>query len=399
MDKPTRSDHAQLWGLEQGRVFLNHGSFGATPMAVREEQRTWQDLMENEPVRFFEDLMPDILQTTRNHLAAFLSCNPDDLALIENATSGVNTVLRSLEFAPGDEILVPDHAYQACRNTIDFVAQRWGAKVITVNIPFPISDPQEALDAIMGGVSARTRLAMIDTVTSPTGLLMPFERLVPMLEERGVEVLLDAAHGIGMVPLNLDELGASYTTSNCHKWLCAPKGSAFLHVRKDKQASIHPLTISHGMTFPLGDTTRFRHEFDWTGTRDMSAHCALPAAIDHLAGAVDGGWPAIMEHNHNLAVRGRNILCETLGLQKPCPDTMVACIATLILPEGESEGGIPLHEPDPLHETLSEKYGIQIPVWSWPSPRGRYFRISAQLYNSEDEYRYLAWALQQEGIA
>jgi len=399
MDKPTRSAHAQLWGLEQGRVFLNHGSFGATPMAVREEQRTWQDLMENEPVRFFEDLMPNILQATRKHLAAFLSCDPDDLALVENATSGVNTVLRSLQFAPGDEILVPDHAYQACRNTIDFVAQRWGAKVITVNIPFPISDPQEALDAIMDGVSTRTRLAMIDTVTSPTGLLMPFERLVPMLEERGVEVLLDAAHGIGMVPLNLDELGASYTTSNCHKWLCAPKGSAFLHVRKDKQASIHPLTISHGMTFPLGDTTRFRHEFDWTGTRDMSAHCALPAAIDHLAGAVDGGWPAIMEHNHNLAVRGRNILCETLGLQKPCPDSMVACIATLILPEGESEGGIPLHEPDPLHETLSEKYGIQIPVWSWPSPRGRYFRISAQLYNSEDEYRYLAWALQQEGIA
>ena len=168
-------------------------------MAVREEQRTWQDLMENEPVRFFEDLMPNILQATRKHLAAFLSCDPDDLALVENATSGVNTVLRSLQFAPGDEILVPDHAYQACRNTIDFVAQRWGAKVITVNIPFPISDPQEALDAIMDGVSTRTRLAMIDTVTSPTGLLMPFERLVPMLEERGVEVLLDAAHGIGTV--------------------------------------------------------------------------------------------------------------------------------------------------------------------------------------------------------
>ena len=399
MQLPARSAPSRLWGLEEDRVFLNHGSFGATPTAIREEQRTWQDLMENEPVRFFEDLMPGILQTTREKLASFLSCDADDLALVENATSGVNTVLRSLQFAPGDEILVPDHAYQACRNTIDFVAKRWGAKVVTVNIPFPINEPQQAVDAIMGGVTDQTRLAMVDTVTSPTGLLMPFEKLVSMLEERGVEVMLDAAHGIGMVPLNLDELGASYTTSNCHKWLCAPKGSAFLHVRKDKQAAIHPLTISHGMTFPLGDTTRFRHEFDWTGTRDMSAHCALPAAIDHLADAVEGGWPAIMEHNHELALQGRDILCEALGLEKPCPDEMVACIATLILPSENKSGGIPLHEPDPLHVILSEKYGIQIPVWSWPSPQGRFIRISAQLYNSEEEYHYLAWALQQEGIA
>ena len=399
MQRPARSAPSRLWGLEEDRVFLNHGSFGATPTAIREEQRTWQDLMENEPVRFFEDLMPGILQTTREKLASFLSCDADDLALVENATSGVNTVLRSLQFAPGDEILVPDHAYQACRNTIDFVAQRWGAKVVTVNIPFPINDPQQAVDAIMGGVTDQTRLAMIDTVTSPTGLLMPFEQLVSMLEGRGVEVMLDAAHGIGMVPLNLNELGASYTTSNCHKWLCAPKGSAFLHVRKDKQAAIHPLTISHGMTFPLGDTTRFRHEFDWTGTRDMSAHCALPAAIDHLADVVEGGWPSIMEHNHELALQGRDILCEALGLEKPCPDEMVACIATLILPSENKSGGIPLHEPDPLHVILSEKYGIQIPVWSWPSPQGRFIRISAQLYNSEEEYHYLAWALQQEGIA
>ena len=396
MDKPSRSTLATEWNLESGRVFLNHGSFGATPTSVRREQRRWQDIMEAEPVRFFEDMMPTVLQDVRQKLADFLQCDSNDLALVENATSGVNTVMRSLEFAEGDEILVPDHAYQACRNTIDFVAQRWGAKVVTVPLPFPIEGPHVVMDAMLGAVTDRTVLAMIDTVTSPTGLRMPFEELTAELEGRGVSVLLDAAHGIGMVPLNLDELGASYTTSNCHKWLCAPKGSAFLHVRKDKQADIHPLTISHGMTFPLGDTTRFRHEFDWTGTRDMSAHCALPTAIDHVGGLLEGGWPAIMQHNHDLAIRGRNILCQALGLTPPCPDEMVTCIATLILPEQSEGGGIPLHEPDPLHVVLSEKYGIQVPVWSWPSPRGRYFRISAQLYNSEEEYRYLAWALQQE---
>ena len=149
------------------------------------------------------------------------------------------------------------------------------------------------------------------------------------------------------------------------------------------------------MTFPLGDTTRFRHEFDWTGTRDLSAHCSLPATIDHVGGLVEGGWPAIMQHNHDLAIQGRNILCEALGLTPPCPDEMVACIATLVLPLSDDDEVV-VHERDPLHVTLKEKYGIQVPVWSWPSPRGRYFRISAQLYNSEEEYRYLAWALKQE---
>ena len=395
MSRPQRSHLAKHWNLDAGCVFLNHGSFGATPNEIRLEQRKWQDLLEDEPVRFYEDLAMEFMENSRKALAIMLECDAEDLALVENATTGVNTVLRSLEFNAGDEILVPDHAYQACRNAIDFVAQRWGVKVVTVNIPFPIEGPQTAFDIIMAGVTERTVLAMIDTVTSPTGLLMPFEQLTKELEAKGVAVLLDAAHGIGMIPLSLDKLGASYTTSNCHKWMCAPKGSAFLHVRKDLQHDIHPLTISHGMTFPLGDTTRFRHEFDWTGTRDISAACSIPATIEYMENMVDGGWPAIMKHNHDLAMEGRRILCERLGLDEPCPEDMIACIATLELPEG-GDAGIPLHEPDPLHKVLQDKYGIQVPVWSWESPKGRYIRISAQLYNHIDEYHYLADALATE---
>lgn len=395
MEHPQRSLLAKHWELNPDCVFLNHGSFGATPTHIRNEQRGWMNLLEEEPVRFFEDLAEGFMKNSRLALAKMLHCDAEDLALIENATSGVNTILRSLVFNEGDEILVPDHAYQACRNTIDFVAERWKATVVTVNIPFPIEGPDVAFDAVMAGVTPRTVLAMIDTVTSPTGLLMPFERLVQALEEKGVAVMLDAAHGIGMVPLSLDELGASYTTSNCHKWLCAPKGSAFLHVRRDRQHLIHPLTISHGMTFPLGDTTRFRHEFDWTGTRDISAACSIPATIEYMQTMVDGGWPAIMQLNHDLAVEGRNILCERLGIEAPCPDEMIACIATLVLPS-DGSAGIPLHEPDPLHKVLQDKYGIQVPVWSWESPKGRYIRISAQLYNHVDEYHYLANALAVE---
>ncbi len=386
---------AKHWTFDPSRVFLNHGSFGACPDFVIKEQRMWQDLMEKEPVQFFEELMPDLLAKSRTALGEFLSCDANDLAFVSNATSGVNTILRSLQFEQGDEILVPNHAYQACRNTIDFVANRWGAKVVEVAIPFPIDGPQVIIDLMKSACSERTKLVMIDTVTSPTGLRMPFEELTEFFEGKGVEVLLDAAHGIGMIPLNLEKLGASYVTSNCHKWLCAPKGSAFLYVRSDKQNKIQPLTISHGHTFPLGDTTRFRHEFDWTGTQDISGWCAIPSVIEGMAKLVDGGWETIMQHNHDLAIQGRDILCERLGIEQPCPNEMIACISTIKLP-GELLAKEKMHEPDPLHHVLSEKYNIQVPVWSWPSPEGRYLRISAQLYNSVEQYERLADALVNE---
>jgi len=386
---------AKHWTFDPSRVFLNHGSFGACPDFIIEEQRMWQDLMEKEPVQFFEELMPDLLTKSRTALGEFLSCDANDLAFVSNATSGVNTILRSLHFKQGDEILVPNHAYQACRNTIDFVASRWGAKVVEVAIPFPIDGPQVVIELMKSACSERTKLVMIDTVTSPTGLRMPFEELTEFFEGRGVEVLLDAAHGIGMIPLNLEKLGASYVTSNCHKWLCAPKGSAFLYVRSDKQNKIQPLTISHGHTFPLGETTRFRHEFDWTGTQDISGWCAIPAVIEGMAKLIDGGWETIMQHNHDLAIQGRDILCKRLGIEQPCPDEMIACISTIQLP-GEIPAKEKMYEPDPLHHLLSKKYNIQVPVWSWPSPEGRYLRISAQLYNSIEQYELLADALVNE---
>ena len=389
----STSPLAAHWDLDPEVSYLNHGSFGATPRAVIEEQRRWQTRLEANPMGFLESEVYEALAAARKALAELLSCDAGDLALIENATSGVNTVLRSLRFEPGDEILVPDHAYQACRNTIDYVAERWGATVVTVNLPFPIDGPEVVMERVMAGVTDRTVLAMIDTVTSPTGLRMPFEALVEALESRGVAVLLDAAHGIGMVPLALDDLGASYTTTNAHKWLSAPKGSAVLHVRKDRQAEIHPLTISHGMTFPLGETTRFRHEFDWTGTRDPSAWCALPFTVEHVGGMVEGGWPEIMARNDALCLEARQLLCDRLGLEVPCPPEMLACIATLRIPETSivGEGGF----LDPLYYRLAER-GIRIPVWSWPSPAGRYFRISAYLYNSIEQYHHLADVIEEE---
>lgn len=394
MIQPKKSEMSKHWRLNEKTVFLNHGSYGATPTIVLNEQKRWQLLLEKDPVKFFEDIAPKALIESRKAIANLVNCDYEDLALIENATSGVNIILRSLKFDEGDEIIVPNHAYQACRNTIDYVAEKSGAVVVTCDIPFPIQGNQIIIDNIMKCVTENTKLAMIDTVTSPTGLLMPFEELVGLLESKGVNVLLDAAHGIGMIPLDIEKIGASYTTSNCHKWLCAPKGSAFLHVRKDLQSLIHPLTISHGMTAPLGDSSRFRHEFDWTGTRDVSAWCALPFVIDEFSKLVGMNWNEIMTHNRKLVIRGRNIICEKLSIIPPCPENMISSIATIKI-SSKQVSITDLYEIDPLHEKLLEDYNIQVPVWSWPNPQGRYIRISAQIYNNEDEYKYLANILEK----
>jgi len=394
MKQIRENELSKYWILDEETIFLNHGSFGATPEIVLEEQRRWQLLLERDPVKFFEEIAPDALIDSRKAIADLVNCDHNDLALIENATSGVNTILRSLNFEKGDEIIVPNHAYQACRNTIDYIAEKSGAVVITCEIPFPISEKQIIIDNIMECVTEKTKLAMIDTVTSPTGLLMPFKELVSLLESKGINVLLDAAHGIGMIPLDLENIGASFTTSNCHKWLFAPKGAAFLHVRKDLQHLIHPLVISHGMTIPLGNSTRFRHEFDWTGTRDVSALCTLPFIVKEIPKLVNMNWDEIMIHNNKLAVKGRKIICEKLGISSPCPDDMISSIATIKI-SSKAVNGVELHEPDPLHLELLEKYNIQVPVWYWPNPEGRYIRISAQLYNSENEYRFLAKILEK----
>lgn len=392
MNRPKKNPVSEFWGLDEETIFLNHGSYGATPKIVLEEQKRWQKLVERDPVKFYEEIAPEALLEARKAIAKFVKCDYDDLALIENATSGVNTVLRSLNFNNNDEILVPNHAYQACRNTIDFVAKKNDATVVTCEIPFPINDEDTIIELIMGCVTERTKLALIDTVTSPTGIKMPFEKLVELLEKKGVKVLLDAAHGIGMIPLDLEKIGASFTTSNCHKWLYAPKGSAFLHVRKDMQEFIHPLTISHGMTAPLEGTSRFRHEFDWTGTRDISAWCVIPYVINEVCNMVGMSWEEIMRHNNNLVKEARKYLCKELDITPPCPDEMLSSIATIKL-NFDDFTDLSIHKPDSIHIDLLNKYKIQVPVWYWPNPEGRYMRISAQIYNNLEEYEFLVFAL------
>ena len=387
----TVSGAAAAWGLDPAVTFLNHGSFGACPRAVLRAQDRFREQLEREPVRFFSRELPELLDAARAALARFVGAAPDDLVFVPNATTGFNTVLRALALDPGDEILTTDHAYNACRTAIEYAAGRAGAVARVAAVPFPLASSDAVVDAVLAAVTPRTRLAVLDHVTSPTGLVFPIERLVRELAARGVETLVDGAHAPGMVPLDVADVGAAYYTGNCHKWLCAPKGAAFLHVRRDRQAAIRPLVISHGANSARADRSRFWLEFDWTGTIDPSAYLAVPEAIAHVGTLRPGGWPQVMDENRTLALDARRVLCEALAVAPPCPDAMIGSLASIALPDRHGEP--PPGASGGLHDALLDRFGIEVPVVAWPAAPRRLLRVAAQLYNTAEDYARLARAL------
>ncbi|HGY92427.1 MAG TPA: aminotransferase class V-fold PLP-dependent enzyme [Planctomycetes bacterium] len=381
------------WTLDPDIVFLNHGSFGACPKVVLEEQNRLRSRLEAEPVRFMVRELPVLHAQARTALGAFIGADAEELALLPNATTAVNAVVRSLPLQPGDEILVTDHEYNACRNVADFVAARRGAVVRTASIPYPVASPEDALAPLVEALTDRTRLVMVDHITSSTALVFPVEALASLLEERGIDFLIDGAHAPGQVPFDLRRLPKAFYTGNAHKWLCTPKGSAFLRVPRDRQHEIRPAVISHGANAPTGRQSRFRQEFDWCGTDDPTPYLCLPAALDFMEKAMPGGFPAVMQRNHELVVEGRRILTDALGLEPPAPESMLGSMASLTLPARVVEGELGAWDMDPLQERLLDEEQIEVPLFPWPAPGQRQLRISAQLYNTRDDYLRLASAL------
>lgn len=384
----------QHWTLDPDVVFLNHGAFGACPKPVLEAQARIKAQLEREPVYFFERCFEPLLDAAREKAAAFVGARPEDMAFVNNVTSGVSAILRSLDFAPGDRLLMTDHTYNACKNAVRYVAARTGAEVVVVRVPLPLSKPGEVVDAILAAATPQVRLALIDHVTSPTGLVFPIEDIVRALKERGVETLVDGAHAPGMVDLNVARLGAAYYVGNFHKWVCASKGAAFVWAREDKQQGLHPTVISHGYTSQRG-RPRLHEEFDWTGSDDPSAWLTVPDAIEFLGGLLPGGWPALRKRNRELALAARRLLSAVIGTPLVAPESMIGSLAALRLPD-TVPGALLDPVQEPLHRALHDRHRIQVPVFVWPEPPARLIRVAAQVYNELSDYEKLARALRDE---
>ena len=374
-------------------MFLNHGSFGACPAAILEFQQKLRQEMEAEPVQFLWRRYEERLEPARATVAKFVGAQPKDLVFITNATTGINAVLRSAQLSPGDELLTTNHDYNACRNALVETARRTGARVVVARVPFPIRSADQVLEAVLAAVRPRTRLALIDHVTSSTALVFPVERIVEELESRGVDTLVDGAHAPGMVSLNLSRLSPSYYSANLHKWVCAPKGTAFLWARPDKQSALQPSIISHGNNTPRAGYSSFQDRFDWAGTSDPTAWFCAAHTILWMERLLNGGWQALRKMNRDLALRARALVCDKLEISPPCPDSMIGSMATLRLPAAfqryPKQGKI-----DPEQSRLYDELGIEVPFFRIGNPEERYFRISTHAYNSLAEYEFLGNALQ-----
>lgn len=382
-DRPFPAARAwkRRWRLDPAIAFLNHGSYGACPAPVLRAQERWRDAIERRPIEMLDRRRPGLLRHARERVAEFVGADPEGLGFVTNATAGVNAVLRSLEFQPGDEIVITDHGYPAVERTVRHVAARTGARAITVTLPLPAGFGDELARAVEAAWTDRTRLVLVDHVTSPTAIVMPVEAIARRARARGIEVLVDGAHAPGMLDLDVRRIGATYYTANLHKWVCAPKGSGFLWVAPERRGDVHPPVIS------LFQGEGFEKEFEWQGTRDITAWLSVPEAIDFFA---EFGWERVRRHNHERAVEVQRMLCDAWGVEPITPrdGSLLGSMAAVPTPEGVRRR---FESRPALLRTLYDDFGIEIP----PTEVGDRWllRASCQVYNEPSEYERLAHAV------
>jgi isopenicillin-N epimerase len=368
-----------LWSLDPTIHFLNHGSYGATPRHVQAAQSHWRDLMEQEPVRFMVDILPDALRAAAARLANFVGAVSSTLAFVENATTGVNAVLRSMQWKPGDRIVLANHAYPAVKNTVRFLAARHDLTVVEAQISWPLADAQALIDAYAAALKGGARIAIVDHIFSPLAIITPIEEIARLCRAHDVPLLVDGAHAPGMLPLSLaalGEVGVDWYVGNCHKWLCAPKGCGFIVATADAQRDLHPAVISNF----YGEG--FEQEFAWTGTGDPSARLAVTAALDFIEAL------GVARYREALRVQARAAAAQISDAWRVAPGAPAEMFAAMVT--------LPLRVDEPANTEsvarwrlkLLREHNIEVPVINID---GRHWvRISAQVYNELVDYEALA---------
>lgn len=387
MDISVAAAPISAFALDPAVLHLNHGSFGACPRAVLAAQDAIRARLEAAPMRFMVCEWQDALDAARARVAAFVGADPADLVMIPNATTGVSAILASLPWAPGDHLVVTDHGYRACRNAALRLGETRGVELVTVEIPVPTT-PDEVVRRVVAAVDDRTRLVMVDHITSPTALVQDVGAICAALAGR-VDVLVDGAHAPGQFPVDVRATGAAYYVANCHKWMCAPKGAALLWARRDRRDALRPLVTSHGETPGVGPANRFHARFDWSGTHDPSAVLAVPAAIDTVA-ALAGSWGAVHARLGALAAAARDLLIDAFAAAPIAPPDMTGTMAAIPI-------ALPAGAPPLAFERDLLQAGIEVPIVDLPG-HGAFVRVSAHLYNALPDYERLAAELLARGV-
>ena len=372
--------------LDPEVVFLNHGSFGATPRPVFDVYQEWQLKLENQPVEFLDREFRNNLRKARSRLGAYLKADPGNLVFIPNATFGVNIIAASLDFQPGDEVLTSNHEYGACDNVWSYWSQKKGIEVIRQPIPLPLPSMNEIVEIFWKGVTNQTRLIFLSQITSSTAVRFPVEEICKRAQEAGIMTLIDGAHAPGQIELNLEDLEADFYTGNCHKWLLAPKGAAFLYTKPERQDLIKPLVVSWGWgeNCPYESDSQYHAYLEWWGTIDPAPYLAVPAAIQFQK---DHDWTAVRK--------------ECLRLLEHCLAEIDSITGMSSIYGKDQDNSLQLGvaelpkelQPDKLQSWLYENFKIEIPVIDW---EGHWFiRPSVQGYNTEGDLELLVSALQE----
>ncbi len=359
-----------LFLLRPDVVFLNHGSFGACPRPVFEAYQAWQLELERQPVAFLGRRFAGLMREAREALAGYLGADADDLVYVPNATTGLNLVARSLPLEPGDEVLTTDHEYGALDRTWRFICAKRGARYVRQALPIPVTSTQQVTEAVWSGVTDRTQVLFFSHITSPTAFITPTAELVRRARAAGIITVMDGAHAPGQVPLDLNELGADFYVGNCHKWMMAPKGAAFLHARPDRQPLLEPLVVSWGWQSETPGPSRFIDELEYQGTRDIAACLTVPAAIAFME-AHD--WPAVGRGCHELIRHARRAITELTGLAPVAPDTPTWYAQMAAFP-------LPACDGETLQRRLHDEFAVEIPIITWNGEN--LVRISVQGYNT-----------------
>jgi isopenicillin-N epimerase len=369
--------------LDPEIVFLNHGSYGATPKSVFEEYQNWQRRLERQPVLFLGRELPVLMRESRAALGQYLNAEADDLVYIPNATHGINIIARSLDVHPGDEILTTDHEYGACDFTWEFVCRKTGAKYIHQPIPFPVRSEEEILEQFWQGVTPGTKVIYLSHITSFTALRFPVEAICRRAKQAGILSIVDAAHSPGQIPVDLQSLGVDIVFGNCHKWMLAPKGSAFLYVRREVQDRIDPMVVSWGYqpTPDIATGSRFIDILQWTGTRDPSAALAVPAAIQFMR---EHDWERVRSTCHALLRQAIEQVCELTDMTP-----LYRLDSSFYSQMGIAP--LPLSDLSRLKSRLYDEYKIEVPLVQWQDRQ--FVRISMQGYNTAEDTAALVRAL------